>query len=217
MVGQTPLCSGRKRDGSGDTCEQRAGYGTQHEGFGNCKFHGGNTPAGKKFAARQAGREFIRNVKFGGDRTLPDISDTTAEEALLEEVRRSVAMVRWLEMKIGEWSDDDGPEERNGLPNLVDETAKGVPATTNEQAWLLLYREERAHMAKTAKMAIDSGIAVRMVRIAESQGQMLADAVRAVLAALNLSPTQAALVPQVVPNILRSVATQQPLALEQTR
>jgi hypothetical protein len=35
-------CNARKTDGSG-YCGQPAGWGTDHNGHGRCKFHGGNT------------------------------------------------------------------------------------------------------------------------------------------------------------------------------
>lgn len=219
-IAQNPTCGARKErvdaktgeESKWDTCQQPAGGGTSHPGFGRCKFHGGNTASGRKFAARLAGREYIerqkaRMVRFGGDGSTLDI---TEEEALLEEVRRSVAMVRFLEERIGQWT-DSGDSTLGGLPALVDESTKGTPGVTDHQAWLVLYREERTHMAKVAKMAIDSGLNARLVRIAEDQGRMLATAVRNVLNALNLTPDQAALVPKVVPDILRQVATATPM------
>lgn len=203
-------------------CLQNAGFGTDHPGFGYCKFHGGNTPAGKKAGAKAIGRSIIeqyrREAAFG-DRRDP-LNDITPEEALLEEVRRSVALVRWMEERIQAWEIEDisvltDPEKgqyheamqfRTGLPTLMTESVKGTPYATDVHSWLILYREERAHMVRVSKLAIDAGIAHRMVSIAEQQGQMLAVAIRATLAALALTPEQMQLVPKVVPTILRQVA-----------
>lgn len=191
-------------------CRKPAGWGTKHPGVGFCKDHGGATQSGNVNAARTLGRRIIRErkqymtpehpdfQKFGGDRY---ITNATAEEALLEEVRRSVAMVRFLEDRIGKWQFPN-----HELPALVDETAKGASTITDEAAWLTLYREERAHMVRTSKMAIDAGIAERMVKIAEDQGRLLAGAIKSVLAALNLTPDQAKMVPQVVPGVLRALS-----------
>lgn len=210
-------------------CLNRAGEGTSHPGYGNCKFHGGSTPAGNKKAARDFGHELIRvqKEKFGGDHQ--DLT-ITAEEALLEEVRRSVAMVRWLEGRIGTWryGEDyavldpatgaltivDVDDPLGGLPQLVDETSRGASSFTDEREWLMLYREERAHAARVSKMAIDAGLAERMVRIAENQGKMLALAIKAVLAALGLTPDQERLIPQIVPPILRQITQGQPVTQE---
>lgn len=205
------------------TCTSTAGAGTPHPGVGYCKFHGGNTKAGIKHAAKITGQRIIDHEKdlmvtegprFGGDRELVQI---TPEEALLEEVRRSVAMTRWLEERIGNWSlatnknPYDTDNEGNDLPALLDETSRGAATFTNEREWLILYRQEREHAAKVAAMAIGAGIAERMVHLAEDQGRMLAIAVQAVLSAMNLSPEQVALVPVVVPNILRQVSSGMPL------
>lgn len=152
----------------------------------------------------------MNNTRFGGNL---EITDVTAEEALLEEVRRSVAMVRWLEERIGAFDLDPDNVNIGSLPSLVTETSRGAAGSTDVQAWLLLYREERGHMIRASKTAIDAGIAERMVRIAEEQGNILASAIRAVLSALNLSPDQAALVPTIVPKILRSLAEDKPMEI----
>jgi hypothetical protein len=211
------------------TCKQPAGYGTPHLGFGYCKFHGGNTAAGRKAGAKAAGRaliathrqELVNAERFAGHRDSPE-NDITPEMALLEEVRRSVAMVRWIEERIGMWDVpslselDDSPSKGGGspglggLPELMTETIKGTPMATDAHSWLILYREERAHMIKVSKLAIDSGVQERMVKIAEQQGQMLTVAIRAVLHALNLTQDQQTLVPTIVPEILRQVATATP-------
>lgn len=249
QIGVTALCGAKlsaatinRRKGKNKghlpvTCQKNAGYGTSHPGIGYCKHHGGNTPSGAKSAARTFGRSIIEKqridiLKFGGDRTQISI---TPEDALLEEVRRSVAMVRWLEERIGAWnfadlatpdldnprldpdSDRFDPSYRpdqpalGGLPKLTDETFKGNSTFTDEKEWLDLYRREREHAMRVAKLAIDAGIAQRMVSIAEDQGRMLALAIRHVLDALSLSSSQLALVPQVVPRILREVTAGSPL------
>lgn len=184
------------------TCKNKAGWGTDHPGIDYCKMHGGNTTSGKKSAARSFGRGLIEKQKFGGDLTLVNI---TPEQAIIEEVRRSTAMVRWLEERIGQWTIQDDQVSLGGLPRLMDETFKGTATFTDQREWLILYRDERAHMVKVAKMAIDAGLAKRMVEVAEDQGRMLAVAIKQVLDALELTPTQASLVPRVVPGVLRAI------------
>lgn len=92
-------------------CRSAKGARTDHPGYGNCAKHGGNTEAGIKSAMRAMGHDLISQYKsthlrFGGDRNDPSIANLTPELALLEEVRRSAAMVRFLEEKIAMWNLD---------------------------------------------------------------------------------------------------------------
>lgn len=205
-VAQYATCGAAKtKDGvkTGEKCTQKAGFNTDHVGYGNCRLHGGMTAAGKKHGARLMGREVLKATKFGGDLT---ITNVTAEQALIEEVRRSTAMVRWLEERIGTWQPESAQSDLGNLPRLGTQTSSGRPTITEEHAWLVIYREERSHAAKVAKMCIDAGIAERMVTIAEDQGALLASAIKAVLDALHLNPRQAAQVPEIVPRILRQIS-----------
>lgn len=249
------MCGARLASDATKTCRKRKGSHTDHPGYGHCGTHGGSTETGLKQAMREMGADIIlrykaQNLRFGGDRNDPSIASLTPEQALLEEVRRSAAMVRFLEERIASWNldsvqestltkfitqsekrrDHDGlslkdhaarflatlpaedPDSPHHLPALtaVNENT-GISAFTDAREWLYLYREERMHLAKVAKMAIDAGVAQRLVSIAEDQGRILASAIRAVLGAIGLSPQQAALVPQVVPPILRAVAQDQPI------
>lgn len=202
---------------------------------------------------REMGRDLALKYKvsrrFGGDRTDPSLVSLTPEQALLEEVRRSAAFVRFLEERIGAWNltpaseavieefasrsykekerdpslsvkieevleslDREDPDSPAYLPALTSvDKATGLTSFTDAREWLYLYREERAHLARVSKMCIDAGVASRLVSLAEDQGRILATAIRAVLQALNLTPQQAELVPQVVPPILRAVANDSPI------
>lgn len=246
------MCGAKNKTREG-TCKKRKGFKTEHLGYGNCAQHGGNTEAGIKSAMREMGRDLAIRYKasrrFGGDRTDPSLANLTPEQALLEEVRRTAAFVRFLEERIGSWNltptservieefassqsqhgrkypglsgqiekvleelDHQDPDSPNYLPPLTAvHPTTGITSFTDAREWLYLYREERGHLARVSKMCIDAGVAQRLVAIAEDQGRILASAIRAVLQALNLSPEQAALVPQVVPPVLRAVATDSPI------
>jgi hypothetical protein len=240
---------------AGAPCKLQKGSKTDHPGYGNCAKHGGNTEAGVKSAMRAMGADLAQTYKrdflrFGGDRRDPSIANLTPEQALLEEVRRSAALVRFLEERIAQWNlapaqhatleafantpkkfrraDDpslkaeveavfasleaDNPDSPDYLPPLTSIHPKtGFTSFTDAREWLYLYREERSHLARVAKMAIDAGVANRLVSIAEDQGRILASAIRAVLTALNLTPDQASMVPHIVPPILRAVASDSPI------
>lgn len=82
--------------------------------------------------------------------------------------------------------------------------------TVVEQAgvniWYQLYLKEREHLAKVCALALKAGIEERKVKLAESQGLLVADVIRRILGALGLSPEQQQLVPVVVPRELRALA-----------
>lgn len=190
------------------TCQSRAGEGTAHLGFGPCVKHAGNTSVVRRKFAMEAGQQFIKRFKaeqilFGGD---PDSINLTPPQALMEELRRSVAMVRFLQAQISTW--DPAAGDLGSLPALTDETTKGQSAPTDAAEWLRLYREERQHMVRVAKMSIDAGVSMAMVQIEQQKGVLIAQAVRDILDSIGLTPSQAALVPKVVPEILSRFAVQ---------
>lgn len=249
-LSESEICGALTR--TGNKCRNSRGSRTDHPGYGNCVKHGGNTEAGVKSAMREMGRDLAMQykqdfLKFGGDRADPSIALLTPEEALLEEVRRSAALVRFLEERIARWNLTtvqtstieafatatkradvvslkkkveevfenlplDNEDSPGYLPPLTEIHPKtGFTSFTDAREWLYLYREERSHLARVAKMAIDAGVAQRLVGIAEDQGRIMASAIRAVLGALDLSPEQQKLIPIIVPPILRAVASDQPI------
>jgi hypothetical protein len=174
--------------GDGNPCGLPPGYRTSHLGVGKCYHHGGSTESGKKGAAKEmAKRERSSFAEV--------IVDTDPIQALLQEVSRTAGHVSWLAERLGVWSMDTNEE---------------IPA--NQDQWLKVYQYERMHLARTAKIAIDAGVAQKQVALAEQQGQMLANAVNAILEGLNLSPEQKIMVPTLVPQVLRAIAvrTDQP-------
>ncbi len=83
-------------------CTREAGWGTEHPGFGSCKFHGGSTPN----HLRQWKRDVVRTE-------LREIADQLGEPVNLDEpeveiLRLAAKMKTWtliLEQKISELSD----------------------------------------------------------------------------------------------------------------
>lgn len=194
-----PRCGGPRKGGRGP-CTQAAGWGTKHAGVGRCKLHGGSTQshvvAGMKVLAERA-------VKTYG---LPvDISPT---EALLDEVKWTAGHVAWLRSQVQElerdalaWGKTEEVNKGSGEFTGLDVTHAAAPSI-----WLDLYQRERKHLLDVCKAAIAAGIEERRVRLAESQGALLASVIRAILDDLGLTPEQSARVPEVVPRHLRAVA-----------
>lgn len=138
-----------------------AGYGTDHKGFGRCKFHGGSTPNHRTQARSQ---EIAQRLAASGT---PMVVDPGA--ALLSEVHRTAGHIAWLRGEI----------ERQ--PNI---------STVESRTFLKHYRQEREHLVRVSKAAIDSGAAEREVRLAEDKGRAIAGMILTVLRGLSLSSDQ---------------------------
>ena len=118
----------------------------------------------------------------------------------------------WLRERVQEIEAGADPGSENALVwGVTKKKTGGEDYGTTEEAvpniWLRLYQQERAHLVKVCSEAIRAGIEERRIRLAEQQGQLVAQAIRAILAALNLTAEQEARVPEVVPRHLRALAS----------
>lgn len=220
------------RDNGRPTCtgHNRAGHHCHNgplPGQKVCGSHGGKTPRALAAAERRLQDEAARNavVTYG----LPvDISPT---EALLEEVRWTAGHVQWLRARVQEletkqvvWGTTRTETEAGGTLKLTfggreadDEDETGlvdvgsIPSNKVIQAaapsiWLDLYDRERRHLVAVCTAAIKAGVEERRVRLAESQGELVAGVIRAILTDLGLNAEQQAKVSEVVPRHLRLLA-----------
>lgn len=169
-----------------------------------CGVHGGRAPQTKQAAAvRIAEREAERAmVTLGVQR---DISPT---EALLEEVRWTAGHVAWLRERVQElehgalvWGETASLDKRATEFPGVDTTS-----SAGANVWLELYERERKHLVHVCEVTIKAGVEERRVQLAESQGALVAGAIRRILVRLQLSPEQELLVGEVVPQELRALA-----------
>lgn len=195
-------CGGRKKDGN--TCTLVAGYGTNHVGYGKCKHHLGSTPAVRTAAAKEMATELMT---FYGSPI-----DTNPIEALLDEVSRTAGHVDWLAKRIAQFNVPLTLEQIDPETKASTVMTAGIPPEV--EGWLRIYLSERQQLVRTAKAALDAGVNERLVQIAEHQGAKLADAVETILLALKLNAAQQALVPQVVPSVLRQLTAGTPLFVE---
>lgn len=189
-------------------CRAPKGRGTDHPGYGRCKHHGGNTPSGKTMGQREMAMEIVAKRRLIADATRR--IDPAA--AMLEEIARLAGMVDWLGDQV-EAACGERPE------NLVAGTLKvrrvvdpeGGATTTTEvgphvNVWYRLWKTERKDLFAAAAEATRVGLDARVVKLAEQNGNLIADAIRRILALLDLSPAQQARVPEVVPQVLRDVS-----------
>ena len=141
-------------------------------------------------------------------RTLGLPIDVDPGKALLDEIHWTAGHVAWLRDKVQELKDDDLVWGRTQTDTGIG--PQGPVDTVTEKAdpnvWYQLYLKEREHLAKVCALALRAGIEERKVKLAESQGLLVADVIRRILGALGLSPEQQRLVPEIVPRELRALA-----------
>lgn len=156
-------CGAKNR--SGGTCQLEAGWGTNSD-YGRCRFHGGATPNGRTFAARQAATAEAARLGMA--------LDVDPGEALLECVRLDASEVAFLGNQVRELRDADA---------LSDE---GLHPTVRA------FQSARDTLARHSKLALDAGIDERRVALVESMGQQVGAVLRRVIEDVDLSPSQQA-------------------------
>lgn len=177
------------------------------KGGKRCRNHGGasqqaKAAADRRLAEMEAQRELDKAVVTLG---LPQ--DIDPGKALLDEIARTYGAVKWLEAKVRELEPDQlvwgvtQTEVGVGPEGLIDKTTEKAEFN----AWYRLYCEERDRLSRVAALALKAGIEERRIKLAESQGDLVAQAIRSILDALNLTPQQLELVPVIVPQTLRSL------------
>jgi hypothetical protein len=189
----------KKRDGA--PCNR-----TAMDGQNVCASHGGRNPA-----AKAAGRRRVAEAKAErilsqalADAYGDDVPDVPPAEAMLRAVSWTYAEVTVLRRKVAEL----GENER--VWGITRETSGGEDHGTIEEArpniWWSMLRESMRDLVKFAAAARAAGCDEARVKLAQQQGTMLADVIRAILGDLALTSEQQALVSEVVPRHLRAVA-----------
>ncbi|MEU5477444.1 hypothetical protein [Streptomyces mirabilis] len=198
-------CQGTKKNSGGLQCGGMAMQGQEV-----CKVHGGNAKQNLAAAKRRITEEKARSLVETYGRKI----ETTATEALLEEVQWTAGHVAWLRARVQEIEtvEDAGSDAENGLVwgttrRKSGGEDRGVTEEAAPNVWLRLYQTERTHLVKVCSEAIRAGIEERRVQLAEQQGQLVAQAIRAILGDLGLTAEQQARVPEVVPRHLRALAS----------
>lgn len=165
-------CPARKKNG--DPCVRGAGWGTDHLGYGLCRFHGGTSSVGHTNGKQAQAEHEVE--KYGESRVV----DPGA--ALLEEVYRTAGLVEYLQMRI----------EQEG--DIIETNMFGKQPS----AYVKLYMAERKHLASVSKEALAANVSERQIHLMEDQAALFAGALRAILGELDLTPAQRALAPVVI-------------------
>lgn len=124
-----------------EQCHRGAGRGTVHEGVGLCTIHGGARGPGTRQGA------VLMAMLFA------DEMQVTPWEALLSQVRLLANQVRWLRTRV----------ENAELEFGVD----AIKPDGEAWHWVCMLEARGDRLAKVSKMAIDAGVAERLVRQVE--------------------------------------------------
>lgn len=156
------LCAANKAESrGGGTCRLRAGYGTDHVGYGRCKYHGGASPNGMMAAEKQRINETLAQGMIR-KRVVDPVT------LMLEEVYRCAGIVEYLEELIAIARDDQLTENSIGGEQL--------------SMWVRQWEKERLTALHASAVAARAGVQERVVRMAEDQGRLV---VRTVTALIN--------------------------------
>ena len=167
-----------------------------------CRHHGGLSPQVQRKAAENLAAEAARRAAT----QLAVPIDTTPEQALIDEVKRAAGMVAFYQARVEELDKADRDALVWGMTKH--DMSGEFPGPTYEatpSVWLQLWNQERDRLVRVAAAAIKAGIEERRVKLAESEGMLVAAVIRRILDSLNLTPEQSALVPVIVPKELRAL------------
>ena len=178
------LCGAKKKNG--DPCRKFAGESTDHPGVGRCKYHLGNTKDHRKHAVKVEAQK--RLMTIGREIEINPI------DALLWTVRVSAGHMVLIQSELEKHKND---------------------VTSHEgQVLLRLWSEERDRLARTAKLAVDAGVAEKHIKLVEQAGQDIARLITGILDDLRLTRTQQAIRAEVIRRHLMALdARNEPLAL----
>lgn len=132
------------------TCKNAAGRWTAHEGVGFCASHGGTR-----------GRPQTQGAVFTA-MAFADELNVSPWEALLSQVRLLANQVRWLRMRV------ENAEAEHGVD--------GIRPGGEGWDWVAMLEARGDRLAKVSKMAIDAGVAERLVRQLELEADHMAAA-----------------------------------------
>ena len=154
---------------------------------------GGAPISGTTTCRKHAGKKVsLVRQEVAAKRALAELDldrDANPLDELLTEVQRAAAAVRWLGDKVNTLDDR---EVTHGITRTIQHAdgSRDTVASASVNLWVKLWQEERDRLARVCKLTLDAGVDERRVRLAESQGQMIVDVIRATLAELQIEETE---------------------------
>ena len=163
-------CGARRRDGG--RCTQPAGAGTQHLGFGTCKFHGGNMQVHmKKEIKRQA-------VIMGAPKEINPL------DAIIWCIQITAGEIEWMNGQIAKLQEEQ----------WIEFTIQGKQLNV----WQRARSDAQDRLVRYSKDAITLGLAERAIRLAEQFGVTIAKLLEGIAADLDLTVPQQRIWPSIV-------------------
>ncbi len=188
-----PVCGAKTRQ-SKTACQRQAGWGTDHPGAGQCKQHGGATATNSMKAHVQLARREYAVMGIPLDHVNPS-------EAILECIRITAGEVQYASERIAELDaadalvedrvDHERPLKLGGDDGEdPDTTVTEVKTSTDRKlhAWIRVRQEAMDRLVAYSATALKANVDERLVRVAESQAKILADAMRAFVIAMGFDP-----------------------------
>lgn len=191
---------------------------TKHpkNGMKVCRSHGGALPANIVAATERLALMSTQGQIADLMREC-DIPDQHPIEGLLDVVRVTGSMVRLLTVKVGELQEE--PTFEDVLVEGSDGSLSIKKVPTGDAFWGVNHEGEMVphiyvqllktwseRFERACKTALDAGVAERQVRLAESEGELVATAIKGILSSLNLTPEQWSIAPKVVAAQLRQIS-----------
>jgi hypothetical protein len=207
-----PACPGHITGGSrrstrpaGSPCSHELGWGTDHQGIGQCVAHGGNTESAEKHAEAVLEERRIEEIAKLAKTFSSPVGDMSPEDSLIwqhRELRRQVAWVTSYvadleadELFYGKAREEAGHEEGHGTGQREGDTTRSHATVVREMrvhaALVVLGRwQHELHMLSVDILRL--GLAERLVRLDEQQGLLIIEVIRAILADPDLGVTATA-------------------------
>lgn len=170
-----PRCPGHSRTNDGAPCQLSAGWGTDHLGYGCCRFHGGSTRAHKKHIAEEMLEDQARRVLASLD--VRPVNDPLTELSLL------AGQVTGFKDRLSELVNKIDPDQIR----YTDE--KGAEQLRSEMVlWERALDRCNTVLTSMAKLRIDE----RLAAITERQAEAVLGAIQAALDAVGVPRTDQA-------------------------
>lgn len=186
-------CTAKRTDG--EPCKAWAVTGLKV-----CRVHGASSPRSKAKRARALAEEKAAKAM----RLFAEPVDIDPARALVELVQWTAGEVAYWREQVRALADEDPKALTWGVVReKVGGEDYGTTLEAKPNVAYLMLTDAQDRLAKYAAAALKAGVEERRVKLAEDQGALVAQVIRAILDQLDLSPAQAAKVPEVVPTQLR--------------